>query len=34
MVKDIAVNMNLSKKLDNIVRAFADVTLDLGEGER
>ena len=32
MLKDVSVKMTLSKKPDNIVRAFADVTLDFGDG--
>ena len=32
MLKDVSVNLTLSKKQDNIVRAFADVTLDFGDG--
>ncbi len=32
MIKDVSVNLTLSKKADNIVRAFADVTLDFGDG--
>jgi hypothetical protein len=31
MLKDVSVNLNLSKKEGNTVRAFADVVLDFGE---
>ena len=32
MIQNISVSLNLSKKAENIVRAFADVTLDFGDG--
>jgi hypothetical protein len=32
MITDVSVNLNLSKKPGNIVRAFVDVTLSLGDG--
>ena len=31
MIKNVAVNLVLSKREENTVRAFADVTLDFGE---
>jgi hypothetical protein len=32
MIQSVSVNLTLSKKAENIVRAFADVTLDFGDG--
>ncbi len=32
MIQNVSVNLTLSKKPENIVRAFADVTLDFGDG--
>jgi hypothetical protein len=31
MIQDVSVNLTLSKKAENIVRAFADVTLHFGD---
>ena len=32
MIQNVTVNLTLSKKPENVVRAFADATLDFGDG--